>query len=452
FCPLGTVLGWLSPKRGRWDRRKPDDGWRAVKYLTLLCLVVASLLGNQTLLFLDPMTIATRTLAIAVWPALKNAVYGAEAVLYRLPFLWDPLDAVHEAVVYPVFRDIESAFSLAVPVLLFFGLLVSLNWWAERAWCRYFCPLGGLLALISKFALVRRDVGETCARCALCGGNCPTDTIDPERGYESDPAECIVCYDCIVDCTREGVGFRWLGKRWHRAEVREYDPKRRQLLVTAGVAVAGVALAGAEPITQRTPPVLIRPPGALSPEFETLCVRCGECMRVCPTQGLQPALFEAGLQNVLTPRLEPRLGYCDYRCTACGDVCPTQAIPRLALEVKQITPIGLAHVDRDRCLPWAYNIPCIVCEEACPVPEKAIRLEVAEVLNGQGQLVTIQRPTVIRELCIGCGICEYQCPMGGDSAIRVDTLTEVGSYLGPTGIHSPQRRRGQQHGRGGGGA
>ena len=269
-----------------------------------------------------------------------------------------------------------------------------------------------------------------CVACALCGGGCPTGTIDPNREYESDPAECIVCFDCVADCSREGVAFRWLGKRWQVAPAQPYDPERRLLLAGAGAAVAGVALAGVEPVTRRQPPHMVRPPGATSPDFETLCIRCGECVRICPTQGLQPSLFEGGVQNLLTPRLVPRLGHCEYRCNACGEVCPTGAIPRLSLEEKQTRPIGLAAVDRGRCLPWANNVPCIVCEEMCPVPHKAIQLEVAEVLDPWGQPIEIQRPVVIKELCIGCGICEYQCPMGGDSAIRVYAPTEIGRYLG----------------------
>lgn len=135
---------------------------------------------------------------------------------------------------------------------------------------------------------------------------------------------------------------------------------------------------------------------------------------------------------MLTPRLVPRLGYCSFNCNACGQVCPTAAIPPLSLEEKQGVRIGLASVNRDRCLPWAHDIPCIVCEEVCPVADKAIVLEEVEVVKGQSEMVFLQRPRVIQELCTGCGICEYQCPMGGEAAIRVyaptdlDTLPPVG--------------------------
>jgi len=159
-------------------------------------------------------------------------------------------------------------------------------------------------------------------------------------------------------------------------------------------------------------------------------VRCNECVKVCETQGLQASFLEGGWQNLLTPRLVPRLGYCSYSCNACGQVCPTGAIPNLALEAKRHTLIGLARVDRSRCLPWVYGIDCIVCEEACPLGDKAIKLEVTQMANGAGEQVTVQRPYVIKELCIGCGVCEYQCPMGGEAAIRVFAYTEVGGYYG----------------------
>ncbi|NOR82323.1 MAG: 4Fe-4S binding protein [Ardenticatenales bacterium] len=419
LCPMGTVLEWLAPRRKRSPLRRPPEQWRVVKYLLLFCLLFAALLGNQTLLFLDPITIMIRTLAAAIWPALRYAVYQVEAFLYGFEFLWEPLDALHNAVIYPVLQDVESVFIQAAPIFLFFAGIVALNWWAERFWCRYLCPLGGLLGLVSKAALVRREVGEECSACALCTQNCPTGTIEPKNDYQSDPAECTVCYNCVADCPQGSIAFRHQLPRWRPAEPQAYDPGRREVLLALGMAVAGVALAGVEPTRKHPPPRMIRPPGATLTDFEALCIRCGECVSACPTQGLQPDLVEGGWQNVMTPVLVPRLGYCSYSCSACSEVCLTGAIPRLTLEKKQQTPIGLARVDQDRCLPWAYNTPCIVCEESCPIPDKAIRLDEIETVDAQGEPMVLQRPYVVKELCIGCGICEHQCPLGGDAAIQV---------------------------------
>ena len=112
---------------------------------------------------------------------------------------------------------------------------------------------------------------------------------------------------------------------------------------------------------------LIRPPGVNDEEaFLSKCLRCSECMKVCPTSGLQPVQSEAGLEGVWTPTLMPRVGYCDYGCNACGQVCPSGAIPSLSLDQKRLAVIGTAIVNRNRCLPWASDTPCIVCEEMCP--------------------------------------------------------------------------------------
>jgi translation initiation factor RLI1 len=91
----------------------------------------------------------------------------------------------------------------------------------------------------------------------------------------------------------------------------------------------------------------------------------------------------------------------------------------LDLEIKRQSVIGLAVIDRNRCLPWAYKTPCIVCEEMCPIPDKAIRLEEYVARDAEGNDVFLQQPYVLRDLCIGCGICEYHCPMEAQAAVQV---------------------------------
>jgi formate hydrogenlyase subunit 6/NADH:ubiquinone oxidoreductase subunit I len=101
------------------------------------------------------------------------------------------------------------------------------------------------------------------------------------------------------------------------------------------------------------------------------------------------------------------------------------AIPTLSLEQKRVQVIGQVVIDQDRCIPWAEEEDCIVCEEMCPLPEKAIVLETVEVNQVTGDTFTVQRPEVLVEQCIGCGICEYKCPVEGEAAIRVYVPDEM---------------------------
>jgi ferredoxin len=119
------------------------------------------------------------------------------------------------------------------------------------------------------------------------------------------------------------------------------------------------------------------------------------------------------------------MDYCEYKCAMCTQVCPTEAIKPLSLKEKQQVKIGLAHIDKNRCLPYAYSRPCLVCEEQCPLPEKAIWLEETTVLNSRGNKVVVKQPHVNAELCIGCGICQNKCPVSDRAAIRVTSIGET---------------------------
>jgi len=141
-------------------------------------------------------------------------------------------------------------------------------------------------------------------------------------------------------------------------------------------------------------------------------------MKVCIGGALHPAWLDAGPVGLWTPLLVARVGYCEYNCTLCGQVCPTGAIKRLPVETKRKTVIGRAVFDKNRCLPFAKGMECLVCEEHCPTGEKAIVFEEKDVLI-DGVNRRLKFPKVIDKLCIGCGICETKCPLEGASAIRV---------------------------------
>jgi MauM/NapG family ferredoxin protein len=222
--------------------------------------------------------------------------------------------------------------------------------------------------------------------------------------------------DCIDGCVQQVNSFR---AATPMPSWESYDPNRRQALAAMGAAVLGAGLLAADPRRQHIPPYRLRPPGVDDATFLQTCLRCGACVRACPTAALNPALVDSGWEGIWSPVLIPRLGYCDYACNACGQVCPVQAIPPLSLEAKRMQVIGAAYIDHNRCLAWADDIDCIVCEEMCPVPEKAITLQTANVLRPDGAQVEVKRPRVDRLRCIGCGICEYKCPVVGEAAIRV---------------------------------
>jgi MauM/NapG family ferredoxin protein len=417
ICPVGTTLDIFRFRRiSKKIGISIPDSLRKIKFILLTVILSAALFGNLSLLILDPMTLWVRTLTGGIGPALNFGFTALERALANIPWLVPSLMKL-DAIVRPTIFPLEAiGVRLVWLPLLLFGILIFLNLLAERFWCRYLCPLGGLLGWISRIALVKRTVESGCTKCGKCERLCPTGTIDPARNYSSDPAECTLCMDCLEACPTSQIGFH-VGRV--PPEKMQYDLGRREFMVSGGAALMGLALLETEKLTRPTPFNLLRPPGVLTDEFLDKCLRCGLCVRACPTGALQPAIKEAGIGGLFTPVLIPRLGYCLYTCNDCGQVCPTGAIPALSLEQKQTQVIGIAVIDQNRCLPWADGISCIVCEEMCPLPDKAITLEIKELVNPDGTISRLQLPRVHRKKCIGCGICENKCPVERNAAIQV---------------------------------
>lgn len=154
---------------------------------------------------------------------------------------------------------------------------------------------------------------------------------------------------------------------------------------------------------------VICPPGAGSPQrLRSLCTDCNLCVAKCIGQVLQPA-DEVGIVH-----LKFDAGMCEYYCTTCGEVCPTGAISPLDLAIKQRTRLGLAVIEPSICVAFSTENACGACAEHCPTG--ALRMKP----DAEGHLV----PMLTTELCIGCGSCEYPCPVRPVKAIRVHPLAD----------------------------
>ena len=63
-------------------------------------------------------------------------------------------------------------------------------------------------------------------------------------------------------------------------------------------------------------------------------------------------------------------------------------------------------------------------EEVCPVSPKAIQTEDVEVKDVFGEIVLLNKPFMVPDLCIGCGICQAECPVKDDRAVYVTAVGE----------------------------
>lgn len=414
ICPLGTLhnmAGYFSRQKAT---RMPAS-WYKIKYLVLLFILTASVFSLQLSGWLDPLAFLIRSLSIAVYPALS---FGVQAFLDTAPALQGI-----EPFLKKIFLPFQQPFYLESLLIGFLFLaVIALNLWERRFWCKCLCPLGALLGLLSRYSLLKRSVSEGCNECGACASSCQGNAV-PEIKGASRNTECVVCMNCDDLCPKNAVRFTFSRKQASAG----MDIGKRRILGSVIAGIAAVPLVRISPVRNAAyaSPELIRPPGALKEDdFLKRCVKCGECMKVCITNGLQPTLLEAGIEGIWTPVLIPRLGYCEYRCTLCGQVCPTGAIRKLPPDEKMKVKIGLATIDKNRCLPYAHETPCIVCEEVCPLPKKAISLTQVEVIDRQGQRISLKQPRVDMKLCIGCGMCEAKCPIMGNPAIKVGSEGE----------------------------
>ena len=351
---LSPILGLLGPAAARaWI------GWGMLLGAPLI--VLAFFKGRFFCWHICPMGFAAETAGrINPWgkslikrvPSLNKAlaiVIAASAAAGYPLFIWlDPLCIFNGF--FAAWR--EPLAWTAAGTGAGFVLILAASVIAPNVWCHRLCPLGGLQEWI--MLLARR----------LCGGK--------------DAAPSAPNALTIASTTR------------------------RALLTAAASAAAATA---ARKVFGPNGRSALRPPGADLERINALCARCGNCMRACAYQLIQPDLGESGLDGLFTPVVHLRSRnpdqeqYCFQDCTACTRVCPTGALRPITVEEKHARPIGLAEIDLKKCLAWEKKEYCAVCDEYCPY--KAVKLE------KRGEVMC---PVVDPKLCRGCGACESACP------------------------------------------
>ncbi len=408
-CPFGAINQFFSWLFRKSKKEKPEVNKKLlqVKYVILILVLVSALWGAHYGGWLDPFSLLTRSTATVINPAGNHLL---ETTLKKgaddSDILGKSIKPLYDLSRKTVLTTKQRGYNQALLIGGIFLLLLFMNLYRRRFFCNVLCPLGALYGLIAKFSFFNLKTNSKCISCNACARNC-TYRGSPYQDYMK--SECLTCLNCVPDCPKDAVDVVMTPpKKEHRTTI---DLGRRKMVgsLTAGLAIA--ALPGIAASVRHKLHPFVRPPGSV-PEKKFLgkCIRCGQCMQVCPTNLLQPALSEAGLNGVWTPIFNAQTGYCDYKCNKCTQVCPTKAIEPLTIEEKQKFKCGTAVIDRNRCYTYADGYNCAVCEEHCPVPDKAIRFREVDTWNFEGKLVKVKQVYVVPDLCTGCGICENVCP------------------------------------------
>ncbi|WP_375723578.1 4Fe-4S dicluster domain-containing protein [Arcobacter sp. KX21116] len=202
----------------------------------------------------------------------------------------------------------------------------------------------------------------------------------------------------------------------------------------------------------------LRPPGAVTEkEFLALCIKCGQCLQVCPYHSIKLSDLIKG-HGIGTPYIDPRERGC-YACSAvpCVLACPSGALNH-KVEKAEDAEMGIAVLEfPNKCLALS-NTPvpsgfskrihdftnnqnnitklekdmlikldkfegkqCTICADMCPIPNPLGAISMISSDNGK-------KPEVY-EGCIGCGVCEELCPANEPAIVVKPRLSYEDYYI-----------------------
>ena len=310
-------------------------------------------------------TVSGKKLPMKIWwkrcPPIGRYIVlltAAGAILGYPLFLWmDPLAFLNNAFsTYNATNVLAAIVSLSGIVIL---LLLAFT--SGDLWCARVCPLGATQDLLKNIGSYFRNFGKAGRK------NSP---------LEETPGNAYSAGRRIFIAIAAGLGFSLLAQKI--GQTRSDDAP-------------------------------LRPPGAIKEDkFTGLCLRCGNCIRICPSKIIHPDTGQFGVLGFLSPVVRYETDYCNEECNACTTACTSGALQSLNLEQKNKYVIGKASVDTALCL-WGFT-DCNNCIHACPYEAIEVRWyeEAYESFPG-----------VDPSKCNGCGACEAVCPTGDLKAVKV---------------------------------
>lgn len=346
-----------------------------------------------------------------------------------------------------------AAFGLALIIL--FGLLIS-SALRGRLYCNTICPVGTFLGMLSKFSLFKISLDEsTCVSCGMCERLCKTQCID-SKAKTLDYSRCVDCFNCGVQCPKNAIKIKSVFSKKSEKESSENFSSNRKTVKEKSVslsrrdfpkrfagllAILGLSAKAEAQMRQQkrkrncgtcevdenlytpykkkgTRPDyrITLPPGAESLEnFAEHCTGCQICVSACKSQMLKPSISEYGLAGFMQPYMDFNEGFCLYDCHSCTKVCPTGALKFLTGKQKRKTKIGTAIFKPSLCVVKTDGTDCSACGEHCPV-------QAIEMIPFGDKSKSLFIPKVHEDVCIGCGACEYVCPVAPHKAIMVRGL------------------------------
>ena len=442
--------------------------WNGVRAAAVIFALLCIIFGWTALLgLIEPYSLYGKVMGMLAYTGVVSGINELSTYLMETHQVYDLISPIGGNVAMAL-----PAFGFALFVLIAIALLSAKR---GRFYCNTLCPVGGFLGLLSRYSLFRMELDpEACIKCGLCERACKAQCIQSKE-KKLDFTRCVLCFDCASVCAKGAIRFvpRWkrrneslpvqekkisVQKTSSQSQIDQDLQKQRVSIPAASTAgMSRRAFAGTLPAAgallwsawkvkegQVPPPPegssepykifpdaspyhipgtrpdkrLPIPPGAVDMDhYFSHCTGCQLCVTACESHMLKPSITEWGLRGFMQPFLDFTKGFCLHECIACSEVCPVGAIRPLTVEEKKIEKIGTAILREELCVVKKDETDCSACGEHCPVtaiemlpykPEKHLYI-----------------PHVHEDVCIGCGACEFICPVTPHKALVVQGLKKT---------------------------